>query len=76
MQQETAGAIRHALAKLSEEWREVIVLRDINDLSYPEIAAVLSIPVGTVKSRLSRARAQLVVHLRDLPGFFAESSDQ
>lgn len=48
-----------ALEELPEIWREVIVLREIDDLSYEEIAATLSCSIGTVKSRLFRARARL-----------------
>jgi RNA polymerase sigma-70 factor (ECF subfamily) len=48
-----------AIARLPLLFREVLVLREIEDLSYEEIARVLDIPVGTVMSRLSRARRQL-----------------
>lgn len=48
-----------ALAQLPEEFRTVIVLRHIADLEYDEIAVIIDAPVGTVRSRLSRARAQL-----------------
>jgi RNA polymerase sigma-70 factor (ECF subfamily) len=52
-------AIRHLIAALPEPFREVVVLRDINELSYRDIAAVAGVPVGTVMSRLARARAIL-----------------
>ncbi len=52
-------AIRRLIAALPAPYREAIVLRDINDLSYREIAEVLDVPVGTVMSRLARARALL-----------------
>ena len=52
-------AIRRLVASLPEPFREAIVLRDINDLSYRDIAEVLGVPVGTVMSRLARARAML-----------------
>lgn len=52
-------AIRRLVALLPEPFREAIVLRDINDLSYRDIADVLGVPVGTVMSRLARARALL-----------------
>ena len=55
--------VRQAIAKLAEEFREVIVLREIEGLAYKEIAAVLGIPMGTVMSRLSRARNLLLVEL-------------
>jgi RNA polymerase sigma-70 factor (ECF subfamily) len=51
--------VSSALAQVPEEFRVVLVLRHIADLDYEEIAAVLDIPVGTVRSRLSRGRAQL-----------------
>jgi RNA polymerase sigma-70 factor (ECF subfamily) len=52
-------AIRRLVAALPEPFREAIVLREINDLSYREIAEVIGTPVGTVMSRLARARAML-----------------
>ena len=50
---------RHALDRLPPEFREVIVLREIEGLSYKEISEVVDVPVGTVMSRLSRARKRL-----------------
>ena len=57
--QRTGKAIQQALAKLSSDHRSIIVLRDIEGFSYGEIADVLGISIGTVKSRLARARADL-----------------
>jgi RNA polymerase sigma-70 factor, ECF subfamily len=51
--------IRAALDELSVDFREVVVLRDIEELSYKEIADIADIPVGTVMSRLARARGKL-----------------
>jgi RNA polymerase sigma-70 factor, ECF subfamily len=51
--------VRMAIQKLSEEFREIILLREYEDLSYREIASILGCPVGTVMSRLGRARAKL-----------------
>jgi RNA polymerase sigma-70 factor, ECF subfamily len=51
--------VRAAIQKLPEEFREVILLREWEELSYQEIATVLDCPVGTVMSRLARARAKL-----------------
>jgi RNA polymerase sigma-70 factor (ECF subfamily) len=56
--------INHALARLPEEFREVIVLRELEDLPYKEIAAIAKIPLGTVMSRLSRARKLLLQYLQ------------
>ncbi len=55
--------VREAISHLEPEFREVIVLREMEGLSYKEIASVLSIPMGTVMSRLSRARNLLLVEL-------------
>jgi RNA polymerase sigma-70 factor (ECF subfamily) len=52
-------AIRKLVADLPPPFREAIVLREVNDLSYDEIAKVAGVPVGTVMSRLARARAML-----------------
>jgi RNA polymerase sigma-70 factor (ECF subfamily) len=54
-----ATAIRRLVAALAEPFRETFVLREINNLSYREIADVAEVPVGTVMSRLARARAML-----------------
>ena len=51
--------MRKALDELPPEFREVVVLRELEGFSYQEIATVTSVPVGTVMSRLSRARKRL-----------------
>ena len=56
---EISGIIQLAIAKLDEPHRAVVVLRDIEQMSYAEISKALEIELGTVKSRLSRARANL-----------------
>ena len=56
---ELAKMVQAALAKVSVELREAVILRDLQDLDYKEIAQVLGIPEGTVKSRISRGRAEL-----------------
>ena len=56
---EQEAAIQQALGRLSREHRSIIVLRDIEGFSYNEIADVLGVSIGTVKSRLARARADL-----------------
>jgi RNA polymerase sigma-70 factor (ECF subfamily) len=53
----------HALAALAEDFRVPVVLRDVGCLDYSEIADVLGVPVGTVKSRIARGRAQLAASL-------------
>ena len=53
--------VKVAIAQLEPEFREVLVLRDVEDMSYEEIAAVTGLPDGTVKSRIHRARSQLKV---------------
>lgn len=55
--------VRSAIARLPEEFRETLVLREIEGLAYKEIAWIMKIPVGTVMSRLSRARNLLIQEL-------------
>lgn len=62
---DTSRRVRQAVERLTPEFREVIVLREFEGLSYKEIADVVGAPVGTVMSRLSRARAQLHEVLAD-----------
>jgi RNA polymerase sigma-70 factor (ECF subfamily) len=59
LRQQDGDAMRRLIANLPHQFREVIVLREINELSYQEIAEVAGVPVGTVMSRLARARAML-----------------
>jgi RNA polymerase sigma-70 factor (ECF subfamily) len=59
VQNQLEGMVQKALAKVSPELREAIILRDLQDMDYKEIAEVLAIPQGTVKSRISRGRAEL-----------------
>jgi RNA polymerase sigma-70 factor (ECF subfamily) len=56
----TAEEVRKALAALPALFREIVVLREMHELSYREIAAVTNLPIGTVMSRLSRARQLLI----------------
>jgi RNA polymerase sigma-70 factor (ECF subfamily) len=56
---ELAKMVQEALAQVSVDLREAVILRDLQDMDYKEIAQVLSIPEGTVKSRISRGRAEL-----------------
>lgn len=58
-QQDTQKQVQQALDKLSPELREAVVLRDLQDMDYREIAQVLRVPEGTVKSRINRGRTEL-----------------
>jgi RNA polymerase sigma factor (sigma-70 family) len=60
-------AVRAALLKLAPEFRETLLLCDLEGLRYDEAAAALDVPIGTVRSRLSRARAQMASLLSDQP---------
>lgn len=56
---EARETVHRALQKLSPELREAVILRDLQDMDYREIATVLRVPEGTVKSRINRGRAEL-----------------
>jgi RNA polymerase sigma-70 factor (ECF subfamily) len=57
--QETERVVRECLAELDEDFREILVLRDVEGLSYDEVGSITELGEGTVKSRLHRARAEL-----------------
>ncbi|HUD88405.1 MAG TPA: sigma-70 family RNA polymerase sigma factor [Xanthobacteraceae bacterium] len=59
LREQDGDTVRRLVAALPHQFREAIVLREINDLSYHEIAEVAGVPVGTVMSRLARARSML-----------------
>ncbi|MBV9999835.1 MAG: sigma-70 family RNA polymerase sigma factor [Verrucomicrobia bacterium] len=61
----TIETVREAIAALPADFREIVVLRELEGLSYKEISEVAGIPLGTVMSRLSRARDQLQLSLRE-----------
>jgi RNA polymerase sigma-70 factor (ECF subfamily) len=61
-------SIQQGLAQLSPELREAVILRDLEDMDYKEIAQVLRIPEGTVKSRISRGRGELARLLHRIEG--------
>jgi RNA polymerase sigma-70 factor (ECF subfamily) len=63
LQQHTVAIVRAALERLPVDFREVIVLREFEGMSYKEIAAVIQVPIGTVMSRLARARERLMAVL-------------
>ena len=58
--------IRDAIEKLPFRFKQVIILRDIQELSYEDISSILRIPLGTVKSRVNRARLKLQFYLKDV----------
>jgi RNA polymerase sigma-70 factor (ECF subfamily) len=58
--------IQREINKLSDKFREVIILRDIQELSYEEISKIIRVPIGTVKSRVNRARLRLQNRLKHL----------
>lgn len=57
--QQTQAMVQAALQKLSPELREAVILRDLQDMDYRDIAAALKVPEGTVKSRINRGRTEL-----------------
>ena len=71
---ETRNAVRAALYRLTDEHREVLLLRYMQELDYGEIARALRISEGTVKSRISRARRQLREILLRQGNFFPDSA--
>jgi RNA polymerase sigma-70 factor (ECF subfamily) len=73
---ELRGAIERGLRTLPEEYRAVLVLREIHQLSYGEIARTLELDIGTVKSRISRGRKQLCSFLVHSGNIFAPSSSK
>ena len=64
--EERVGQVRTALAGLSEEFRTVLVLREMDGCCYETIAEILELPVGTVRSRLHRARLELREQLKEV----------
>jgi len=58
--------IQKALLKVRDSYREAVILRDVQELSYEEIAEIMKIEVGTVKSRINRGRAELQKYLKDI----------
>lgn len=65
---ELGGEIQQAIALLSEEHRQVLLLREVEGMSYEEIAEILEIPKGTIMSRLFHARRNMQRHLRPFLG--------
>lgn len=63
---EIAEVVNRAMASLTEDLRQAVTLREIEGLSYEEIALVMNCPVGTVRSRIFRAREAISVHVKPL----------
>ena len=63
LREEQARVVHRALGQLDEEFRQVLVLRELEGCTYDQISQILEVPVGTVRSRLYRARIQLRDHL-------------
>ena len=68
LQVSSSAEVRRAIAALPPEYKETLVLRELEELSYREIAEITGVPVGTVMSRLSRARQQLKQELQRRSG--------
>ena len=66
VQKERAQLVQQALLQLGEEHRQILVLREMESFSYEQIGEILSVPVGTVRSRLFRARVQLKDQLQSM----------
>ena len=65
---ELRAQIQQALAQVSPDLREAVILRDLEDMDYKEIAEILGVPQGTVKSRISRGRSELAKLLKRIEG--------
>ncbi len=65
-QQDTIKLVRAGIASLGEAEKEILLLRDLQELSYDEISTILNIPLGTVKSKLNRARSSLKDRLKKI----------
>lgn len=67
--------VRDSIAALDHDMRVAIILRDVNGMAYDEIAEVLRVPLGTVKSRIARARAQVQERLQQYPEIFRSARE-
>jgi len=67
--------VRESIQALEPDMRLAIILRDVNGMAYEEIAGVMGVPLGTVKSRIARARAQVQERLQQHPDFFPTSRE-
>ena len=62
----TIKIIRSAIDQLTDKFKTVILLRDVQELSYEDISSIVGVPIGTIKSRINRARLQLQIELKHL----------
>ncbi len=62
----TTEIIKNAIDQLTDKFKTVILLRDIQELSYEDISSIVGVPIGTIKSRINRARLQLQIELKHL----------
>jgi RNA polymerase sigma-70 factor, ECF subfamily len=76
IQRENVSQLRDALQRLSEDHRSILVLRELEETSYEDIAEILDISIGTVRSRLSRARAALKGQLENLADYRPVQDDE
>ena len=74
--QDTQQAVRQAMASLPPEFRQVLVLRYLQEMNYQEIAQALALPEGTVKSRINRAKGQLKALLAESGNLFGPTAVQ
>jgi len=68
LRNERIAIVKAAMNRLTDEHRNILVLREMQDMAYEDIAAILDINIGTVRSRLSRARNQLHDYLKEMMG--------
>jgi RNA polymerase sigma-70 factor (ECF subfamily) len=68
LSKERVKLVREAIQRLDPDMKEVVVLRDLQDLTYKELSSCLDVPLGTVKSRLARARRALRDEIEDMLG--------
>jgi len=66
LRRERVDMVRRALAQLTEQHRAILILREMDECSYEDIAEILNISIGTVRSRISRARGQLKLALESM----------
>ena len=71
MKHANSELIRQAMEQLPFEYREILILRELEELSYKEVAQIIEVPLGTVMSRLSRARKELYTRLSQAKGEIA-----